>query len=138
MYRVEGDEVEVVICGQRSQDGWRWGLPKGTPDSGETLEQTAVREVKEETGLKVELDAPIGSIQYWFVRSNDGVRCHKTVHFYLMNPVGGSFSDHDQEFDEVRWCPSKEALGDLAYKNEVNILEKAVEIVSQRARKRDF
>jgi 8-oxo-dGTP pyrophosphatase MutT (NUDIX family) len=97
-----------------------------------------VREVKEETGLMVELDAPIGSIQYWFVRSNDGVRCHKTVHFYLMSPVGGSFSDHDQEFDEVRWSPSKEALGDLAYKNEINILEKAVEIVSQRARKRDL
>ena len=127
--------MEVVICGQRSPNGWTWGLPKGTPDPGETLEETAIREVTEETGLKVSLEAPIDSIQYWFVRPDDGVRCHKTVHFYLMSPVGGSFSDHDHEFDEVRWSHSQESLRTLTYKNEIDILDKAIEMVSQKARK---
>ena len=134
MYRIDEGEVHVVICGQRSHNGWIWGLPKGTPDSGETLEETALREVTEETGLKVTLEAPIGSIQYWFVRPDDGVRCHKTVHFYLMNHVGGSFSDHDNEFDEVRWSSSEESLHTLSYRNEINILDKAIEMVSQRAK----
>jgi 8-oxo-dGTP pyrophosphatase MutT (NUDIX family) len=135
VYRVDGGEVDVVICGARSHDGWIWGLPKGTPDPGETLEETAIREVTEETGLKVTLEAPIDSVQYWFVRPNDGVRCHKTVHFYLMSAVGGSFGDHDHEFDEVRWSHGEESLRTLTYKNEIDILGKAIEMVSQRARK---
>ena len=135
MYRIDRGEVHVVICGQRSNNGWIWGLPKGTPDPGETLEETAIREVTEETGLKVALEAPIDNIQYWFVRTDNGVKCLKTVHFYLMSAVGGSFSDHDHEFDEVRWSHSQESLRTLTYKNEIDILDKAIEMVSQRARK---
>ena len=134
MYRVDGGEVHVVICGQRSYDKWVWGLPKGTPEPGESLEETAIREVTEETGLKVALEESIDSIQYWFVRPGDMVKCYKTVHFYLMTALGGSFSDHDDEFDEVRWSHSGDSLDTLTYKNEIYILEKAIEMVSQRAR----
>jgi len=135
VYRINGGDVEVVICGLRSHDGWTWGLPKGTPDPGETLEETAVREVTEETGLKVTLEAPIDSVQYWFVRPDDGVKCHKTVYFYLMRALGGSFSNHDHEFDDVRWSRAKESRRTLTYQNEINILDKAIEMVSQRAGK---
>lgn len=107
-----------------------WGLPKGTPDPGETLEETAIREVTEETGLKVDIEAPIGSIQYWFTRPNDDARYHKTVHFYLMSPVGGSTDEHDHEFDLVHWLGSGEALRTLTHQNEVDILKKAVDVVS--------
>ncbi len=130
VYRVGEEGVDVVICGLRSQDGWTWGLPKGTPDLGETLEETAIREVTEETGLKVSLEAPIDSIRYWFVRQDDGVKCHKTVHFYLMSAVGGSLDDHDHEFDEVHWSSGEESLRALTYANEINILEKAIAMVS--------
>lgn len=130
VYRVGDAGVEVVICGHDTPAGWTWGLPKGTPDPGETLEETALREVREETGLNVRMEAPIDSIRYWFVRPDDGVRCHKTVHFYLMSPVGGALEDHDHEFDEVRWSSIDESLRSLTYQNEINVVEKAIAMVS--------
>jgi 8-oxo-dGTP pyrophosphatase MutT (NUDIX family) len=131
VYRVQDGEVDVVICGMHSPNGWIWGLPKGTPDPGETLEETALREVTEETGLTVTLEAPIGSIQYWFADQNTEVMYHKTVHFYIMSPTGGSFGDHDHEFDEVRWSSAEESRRNLTHQDEINILDKAIEMVTQ-------
>ena len=67
--------VEVVLVG-RSHSGM-WALPKGTPETGETLEQVAAREVQEETGLKVRLITYIGNISYSFV--HDKIRFQKQV-----------------------------------------------------------
>lgn len=132
VYRVNQGRIEVVLCGRREPP--RWSLPKGAPDEGESLEETAKREVEEETGLKVVVEEPLGSIGYWFVRPDDRVQCHKTVHFYLMRPVGGSLEEHDPEFDEVRWFPVEEAARTMTYANEAKVLEKAVALVSQRVR----
>src|SRR3546814_13459384 len=57
-----------------------WSLPKGHIEQGETAEQTAMREVEEETGIQGTVLAPLGSIDYWFV--TEGRRVHKTVHHY--------------------------------------------------------
>ena len=104
-----------------------WALPKGTPDSGETLEETALRETREETGLEVEIEAPIGSIRYFFVRGS--TRFHKTVHFFLMRPIGGALDLHDREFDEVRWAPVEEALALLTHATERSMVERAVKLI---------
>lgn len=130
VYRGSRSGVEVAICRRSSPPVW--GLPKGTPEEGETLEETALREVSEETGLQVRLERPIKSIEYWFVGFSDGVRCHKTVHFYLMSPTGGDISEHDDEFDEVRWFDAGEALKTLSYPSEVKILEKGLSMVSEK------
>ena len=127
--RVVDGEAEVVLCGLEAPEQWR--LPKGTPDSGETLEETAVREVREETGLEVELRKPLYSINYSFVRPPDGVRCHKTVHFYLMESTGGSTDLHDLEFDVVRWFPLEEAVKKLAYPNEAHVVEEAARLLAE-------
>lgn len=132
VYRLVNGTIEVLVCGRESP--LLWGLPKGTPNPGESLEETALREVREETGLAVELETPIDRIIYWFVRGEDGVRCHKTVHFYLMRPVGGSLEAHDPEFDVVRWFPAGEALRTLTYANEAGVAEKGVNLVQQRYR----
>lgn len=128
VYRLNESGPEFALCG-RDSDGV-WGLPKGTPDAGESLEQTALREVAEETGLEVRLADKIGVIEYWF--SRDGVRYHKWVHYYLMQATGGDTSAHDVEYDRVEWFPADAALKTLTFKNEVAMAEKAKAMLGKR------
>jgi 8-oxo-dGTP pyrophosphatase MutT (NUDIX family) len=109
---------------RRERNGVTWVLPKGTPDSGESAEQTALREVAEETGLQVQIVSRVGAIEYFFTQ--DGVRIHKTVHFFLMQPTGGKLSDHDHEFEDVRWVPLDEARTLLTFPTERQMVEQAL------------
>ena len=122
--RVGKSGREVLLCGRKNPH--IWALPKGTPEPGETREQVALREVNEETGLKVLSLGFVESIEYSFVRPTDGIECHKTVYFYLMSPVGGQVSDHDAEFDEVKWFSEADALTYMTYGNEVKVVEKSL------------
>jgi 8-oxo-dGTP pyrophosphatase MutT (NUDIX family) len=128
VYQRTEDGPQVVLCGRRV-DGL-WGLPKGTPLEGESLEQTARREVTEETGLQVEIERSIGAIEYWFTRIEQGVRFHKTVHHYLMKPVGGGFEQHDREYDIVEWCPAGAAVDRLTYRNEAELLRRTLGLLA--------
>src|SRR3989440_12758527 len=119
--------VEVALVG-RSHAGI-WTLPKGTPQPGETIEQVAVREVQEETGLKVRLIAYIGNISYSFIRDN--IRFQKQVRHFLFEAIGGDTSLHDAEYDRVEWFSIPEALRRLTYQNEVNILSQAEDILNR-------
>lgn len=123
-------DVEVLMCG-RNADGL-WALPKGTPEEGETLDETALREVEEETGVGTEISALIGDTRYWFSRPEEGVRYLKTVRHFLMRPVSGDVSLHDHEFDEVQWIPAQEALKLLTHKNEARILRQALEVAEEK------
>jgi 8-oxo-dGTP pyrophosphatase MutT (NUDIX family) len=107
-----------------------WALPKGTPDRGETIVETALREVREETGIAVEAEDPLGDISYFFVR--DRTRFHKTVHFFLMRPVGGGIELHDHEFDEVRWFQIEEALQIMTHATEREVVERAALRLAER------
>lgn len=119
--------MEVALVG-RSHAGI-WALPKGTPEPGETIEQVAIREVQEETGLQVRLIAYIGSVSYFFVR--DQIRYHKQVRHFLLEAIGGDTSLHDHEYDMVSWFPLHEASRLLTYHNEVQILYQAEEILQR-------
>jgi 8-oxo-dGTP pyrophosphatase MutT (NUDIX family) len=113
----------VVGSRRRERDGRTWTLPKGTPNPGESREQTAVREVEEETGLVVRITGPLDSIEYWFVQS--GTRIHKTVHYFLMEPAGGDLARHDHEFDEVRWVTFAAAPTMLTFETERALVARA-------------
>jgi len=108
---------------RRGRDSVTWTLPKGTPDPGETVEQTALREVAEETGLEVRILEPLPSIEYSFVQ--DGTRIQKTVHYFLMEPIGGDLSRHDAEFERVRWVPFDEAAALLSFATERDLVATA-------------
>jgi len=118
-----------IVLGRRNRDDDRvtWSLPKGTPDAAESAEQTALREVAEETGLEVRIVAPIGAIQYFFTLG--GRRIHKTVHYYLMEATGGDMAAHDHEFDEVCWVALDEARALMSFPTERDIVERALAIV---------
>ena len=128
VHRSEAGRVEIVLVRRRVPP--LWALPKGTPDAGETLAETAIRETSEETGLKVEIEEPISSISYFFVHGR--TRFHKTVHFFLVHPTGGRLEDHDHEFDEVRWVPIDEALKIMTHATERNVVERAAELLASR------
>lgn len=113
----------VVGMRRRARDAVTWTLPKGTPDPGESVEETALREVAEETGLSVRIVEPLPSIEYTFVQ--DGTRIHKTVHYFLMEPTGGDLSRHDHEFERVRWVPFDEAAGLLSFPTERDLVATA-------------
>jgi 8-oxo-dGTP pyrophosphatase MutT (NUDIX family) len=106
-----------------------WSLPKGHIELGETAEQTAIREVAEETGIRGDVLAALGSIDYWFV--TEGRRVHKTVHHYLMRFLGGELSDDDVEVSEVAWVPLKELPSRLAYADERRLAEVAGELIDK-------
>ncbi len=128
VYRRLDDTVEVVLVG-RSQPG-TWFLPKGTPQRGESREQTAARETREETGLDVRILEPIGSITYWFIANR--TRIHKTVYYYLMEPTGGDLSRHDPEYDRVAWFPVTQAFKVLTYPNDADIVRRAARLIQRR------
>jgi 8-oxo-dGTP pyrophosphatase MutT (NUDIX family) len=130
--RYEGDRPQLVVgCRRRDRDIVTWTLPKGTPDPGETREETALREVREETGLDVRIKGPLDSIEYWFVQG--GTRIHKTVHYYLMDPTGGDLGRHDHEFESVRWIGFEEAQRLLTFETERALVARAAEAIEERA-----
>jgi 8-oxo-dGTP pyrophosphatase MutT (NUDIX family) len=122
----DGTAGPQIVLGKRrrERDGSTWSLPKGTPNGGETTEQTALREVEEETGLEVRILKPVDSIEYFFVQA--GKRIHKTVHYFLMEPTGGDLARHDHEFDEVRWFDLAEAEAVMSFPTERKIVATAL------------
>ena len=138
VYRRRDGAVEVALISVGPLG--RWQLPKGLVGRGETPEEAALREVREETGLDGELVAPIETVEYWYVgtaaRAGQArVRFHKFVHFYLLRYASGEPSDHDHEVNEARWVEIDEAVRMLAFKGERAVLARAREMIDGLAEK---
>lgn len=124
------EEQVAALIGRMDRRGrMLWSLPKGHIELGETAEQTAIREVAEETGIQGSVLAALGRIDYWFV--TDGRRVHKTVHHYLMRCSGGELCDEDVEVAEVAWVPIPELPSRLAYADERKLAEVADELIDK-------
>jgi 8-oxo-dGTP pyrophosphatase MutT (NUDIX family) len=114
---LNGDDVAVVVPTRRDPKGRPvLALPKGHVDPGETPEQAATREVREETGVEAELVEKLGDVRYWYQR--DGKRIFKLVTFYRFEFRAGSLDDHDDEIVEARWMPLARAARELSFKGE--------------------
>ena len=127
VYRRNPDgSIDLAMAARRTRRGdLAWGLAKGAIEKGEDPSDTAVREVREETGLHADIEDDLGEISYFFVW--EGVRVRKSVRFYLMRATGGDVSEHDHEMEEVRWFPLDEALAIASFKSERETLDRAVE-----------
>ena len=118
--RGSGEDAEVAVVSPRKGV---YALPKGHPDAGETLEQAATREVREETGLTAEPIAKLGEVRYWYTLA--GERVLKVVTFFQFEYRSGSVDDHDDEVESAEWVPLGEAPERLSYKGEREMVVKA-------------
>jgi 8-oxo-dGTP pyrophosphatase MutT (NUDIX family) len=129
-YRKNDATPEIALIKTASEG--RWQLPKGHVDPGESIEQTALREVLEEAGIRCEIVGELESIDYWYVERHGKrpERIHKTVHFYLMRYIYGDVNDHDDEVHEARWVEAGKAAEMLAFETEKGVAEKALASIS--------
>jgi 8-oxo-dGTP pyrophosphatase MutT (NUDIX family) len=122
---VRGDDVLVIVPRGRRRV---LGLPKGGPNAGESPEQTAAREVREETGVTASVSERVGQVDYSFRRG--GRRIDKTVHFYLCRFQAGDTADHDHEVDDALWMPLSEARRRLSYPGEREMIARVLSILA--------
>ncbi|MGH8824762.1 MAG: NUDIX hydrolase [Jiangellaceae bacterium] len=125
-----GAATTAVLIGRIDRRGrLEWVLPKGHVEPGETAEQAAVREVREETGLHARIVSALGPVEYWFVA--DGRRVHKTVHHYLLEATGGTLGTEDGEVSEVAWVPLDELVDRLRHASERRLLVRLPDLLRE-------
>jgi 8-oxo-dGTP pyrophosphatase MutT (NUDIX family) len=127
---VRGEQAIVIVPTRRGAQGQRvLGLPKGHVDPGETPEQAAAREVREEAGVEAELVGKLGDVRYFYQR--DGKRIFKRVRFFLFAYRSGDPSDHDDEVEEARWMDLAEAATALTYDGEREMAARALSAIAR-------
>ena len=129
MYRKHSDEIQIALIHVRN----RWGLPKGHVEEGERIEETALREVREETGLEGRVVKKLGDIRYAYrdkTKEGEPIRIYKRVHFYLLRYLKGDVRDHHHEVDEARWFPMDQVIKNLKFATERKMVHRALSILS--------
>jgi 8-oxo-dGTP diphosphatase len=117
------EKAHVALIATRGST--RWGLPKGAVMEGETSEQAAIREVKEETGLDAEVVHLLDTIEYYFRAGDTLIR--KRVDFYLMRYVAGDLVPQLSEVDDVQWVELNAAISQASFESERKLLESALQ-----------
>jgi len=130
VYRKEGNKTLVLVSQHSAHHGWVF--PKGLigdKKKGEKKEETAIREVKEETGIDAKILKPFPPVTYWYVFEKEKIK--KTVYYYLMQFEGGNIEERDFEMEKVEWLPIEEVEKRLTYKSDKEVWEQAKKIIMQ-------
>ncbi len=122
VYKKERNTLFILLAKHSYHKGWVF--PKGLIDKGETKEQAAIREVKEESGADGVIQKSLEPITYWYRFENE--KRKKTVYYFIMQYAGGDISQHDFEMDDVQWYKAQDAVKKLTYRSEKELLEKSL------------
>ena len=128
VYKKEKGKVYILIAQHSYHKGWVF--PKGLigdHKKNENKEETAVREVFEETGARAKIIKPLKPITFWYVW--EGEKRKKTVYYFLMEYKSGDITKHDLEMERVEWLDSESVIGRLTYKNEKKVFEEALTLI---------
>ena len=123
LVKKKGNRAQICLVSKKG--GRVWAFPKGRVDTGESLEETAVREVLEETGHEGSVIDKLDVIEYYFFLKENNTFYHKTVTFFLMKLENEDVQPRDEEADSVGWYDAGVAKKKLSYLNEKKILSKA-------------
>lgn len=125
--------LQILVSKHSQHHGWVF--PKGLIGDKEvnkhqTKEETAIREVKEETGIDGEIEQSLTPVSYWYVF--EGVKIKKTVYYFIMKFVGGDIEEHDSEMEEVEWLPLEEVEKRLTYPSDKEVWDEAKKLMVRR------
>ena len=125
VYKKEDKKTFILVAQHSKHHGWVF--PKGLIDKGEKKEETATREVEEETGIKGKILQPLSPIKFWYVMSGEKIK--KTVYYFLMEEAGGDIEKHDHEMEKVEWIAPEEVADRLTYKSEKEVWNVARKLI---------
>ncbi|MCK4993532.1 MAG: NUDIX hydrolase [Candidatus Omnitrophica bacterium] len=123
------DRFKVILYSRKK--GTQWCLPKGKLEKGETREDAAIREVKEETGLEGEIIEHLKDVYYTYIDSRRKLQLNKTVHYFLMKYIQGLICADDAGVEDVVWFDIEEAIEKVAFDNEKQTLRRAQSVLKQ-------
>lgn len=124
VFKKESEKTYILVARHSQHKGWVF--PKGLIGDnikGEKKEDTAVREVKEETGIDAKILEPLQPVIYWYVWEKEKIK--KTVYYFVMEYLGGDFSDRDMEMDEVEWIEAVRVEEKLTYPSDKKVWQEA-------------
>jgi 8-oxo-dGTP diphosphatase len=128
VYKKENDQTFILVSQHSQHHGWVF--PKGFIGDhveGERKEETALREVKEETGAEGKIVRALNPVTYWFMLEGEKVR--KTVYYFIMEYVGGDITKHDHEMENVEWLPKEKVEERLTYESDKIVWREAKEFI---------
>lgn len=129
VYKKDQGEIKILVAQHSGHHGWVF--PKGIigdHKENESKEETALREVKEETGITGAIKQALAPATYWYVW--EGEKKKKTVYYFLMEYVSGETTEHDWEMENVEWLPIEAVEKRLTYKADKKVWQEARQLVT--------